>query len=576
MTGPGRRSAAWALLLAAVLFAAGCDSRKHKVEILESPIPSGDPPVKIASSDEAAPFFRKVADAYASRKRIRLDLFETQSRNIPELLLSGSVDIGVTSGGIPAEAAGKNLSYVPFAHDAIAFIASPDAGVRSLTSSQIRRILSGEIDDWREVGGKAGHINVVDRPPTSVTRVSLGKALFGGKFPPAGHAVVAETSELAIQAMRRLPGYFGFGPLSRLTVEQIPGVLVAVDGMPALAPSAPGNGYPARVEYGIMFRKDAPETVKELAGFFLTPEGGHELATLGLTPSAKGLSMAACHCRKQEGIFLPAGKKSVLAGTFTLAVVPELGAITQENRYSGVLQRIADGMGVRTRLMHLSSYDQVIEEFHEGRIDAAFVGSLMYGKLRQRAGVIPLARPEKQGKSMYHGLILVRKADRIAAFADLRGKRLAYVPNTSAGELFAKSKVSEAGGEWPGYFGRTVRASSHETAVELLLSGEADVAAVKDLVLDRMAASRPALRKAFTVLSFSTTFPENALVVSQHLGETDRASLRRILLSLHEIPGGLDALRSLGADRMVPTSDQDYAGMYGLARKVGYRLDGGG
>jgi phosphonate transport system substrate-binding protein len=575
MTGPLRRTAATGLLLAAVFLAAGCDSSKHKVEILESPVPSGEPPVKIASSDEAAPFFRKVADAYASRRRIRLELFETQSGNIPELLASGSVDIGVTSGGIPAQAAGKNLSYVPFAHDAIAFIASPEAGVRSLTSSQIRRIMSGEIDDWKEAGGKAGPIKVVDRPPGSVTRASLGKGLFGGKFPPARHGVVVETSELALQAMRRLPGYFGFGPLSRLTAEQIPGVLVTVDGMPALAPTSPATAYPARVEYGIMFRKDAPETVKELAGHFLTPEGGHELATLGLTPSAKGLSMAACHCRKQEGMFLPAGKKSVLAGTFTLAVVPELGAITQENRYSGILQRIADGMGVRTRLMHLSSYDQVIEEFHEGRIDAAFVGSLVYGKLRHKVGVIPLARPEKQGKSAYHGLILVRKADGFSSFAELRGKRLAYVPNTSAGELFARAKAAEAGGEWPGYFSKTVKASSHEAAVELLLSGEVDVAAVKDLVLDRMVASRPALKKVFTVLAFSATFPENALVVSQHLGEADRTSLRNVLLSLHEIPGGAEALRSLGADRMVPTSDHDYAGMYGLARKVGYRLDGG-
>jgi hypothetical protein len=46
-----------------------------------------------------------------------------------------------------------------------------------------------------------------------------------------------------------------------------------------------------------------------------------------------------------------------------------------------------------------------------------------------------------------------------------------------------------------------------------------------------------------------------------------------MLLSLDKEKEGKEALRRLGADRMIPTADEDYAAMYALARKIRYLLD---
>jgi ABC-type phosphate/phosphonate transport system substrate-binding protein len=133
--------------------------------------------------------------------------------------------------------------------------------------------------------------------------------------------------------------------------------------------------------------------------------------------------------------------------------------------------------------------------------------------------------------------------------------------------------VIEAGGTWPGFFSTVVKASSHHSAINLVLSGAADAAAVKDLVLRREQASSTAARKGLVVLSTSDPFPENALVVAGTLGEKDRSVLRSMLLSLDKEKEGKEALRRLGADRMIPTADEDYAAMYALARKIRYLLD---
>lgn len=566
------RGAVGSALVVFALCFPGCDASPHRVEILTPPPPEGGV-LRIASSDEAAPAFRRIAEAFGARKGLRFEVVDAESAGIPRLLRSGAVAAGVTAGGVPAEAAGGGLFYVPFAHDAIVFLASKDTGVGSLSTAQIRGMFKGEIADWGEVGGKRGPVNVVDRPEISISRRALANGLFRGNFPESRHGVLVRNHELAVQTMRTLPGFVGFASMSRVTTGQVPGTLLAVDGMAPLFPGAGRKGYPARVEYGLLFPKNAPEGVREMANFLLSQEGWHELATLGLSPASRELSMAACHCRDREGMFDPAAGTSALVGTFTLAVVPELGAVEQENRYAAITQRIADELGVRARLLHLRSYRQVLDEFSEGRVDAAFVGSLVYGKLRRRVDIVPLARPESGGVSRYRGVIIVRRGSGVGAFADLKGKRFAYVPDTSAGELFPRAKVIESGGSWPGFFSALTKAPSHHSAIGLVLSGAVDGAAVKDLVLRREQAASTVARRDLVALSTSDLFPENALVVAVSLGEKDRSALRSMLLSLDKEKVGREALRKLGADRMIATADEDYAAVYELSRKIGYPLD---
>lgn len=559
-----------AVVLSALLFF-GCDTSSNRVEILTPPHPEGVV-LRIASSDEAILPFQRLAEVFGARKGLRIEIIPTQSAEIPELLRSGAIDAGVSAGGFPAGADADGFLYVPFAHDAIVFLASKEAGVDSLTTAQIKGMFNGEVTDWRAVGGKPGPVNVVDRPKLSISRRALANGIFHGDFPTAKRGVLMQNHESAVQAMRNLPGFLGFAAMSAVTTGQAPGVLLAVDGTRPLFTGAGKKRYPVRVEFGLLFAKNAPAGVRDLADFLLSQEGWHELATLGMSAASKELSMSTCHCRERERTFAPASGRSPLVGTFTVAVVPELDAIEQENRYAAVTQRIADGLGVRARILHLGSYRQVLDEFSEGRVDAAFVGSLMYGKLHRRMNVVPLARPESGGVSHYRGVIIVRRGAGFETFADLQGKRFACVPDTSAGDLFPRAKVVEEGGRWPGFFSKVTQAPSHSSAIGLVLSGAADGAAVKEIVLRRVQASSAVARKELVVLSTSDRFPENAFVVAENLGEKDRSALRSILLSLDKDTEGKEALRRLGADRMIPTNDEDYAAVYTLSRKVRYPL----
>lgn len=560
------------LLLATVPPLASCDSGKKKVEVIPPPGDGSRKVLRIAASDEAYFLFQRIAGEYTAKSRVRMEVSQTHSEEVVELLKKKAVDLGVTSRirGLAWKEAG--LSYIPFAYDGVIFLASSDLKVRSIRRSQAREILAGTIRNWKEVGGPDRKINLIARPPHSSVSLALRESLFGGTLPVARDAFVLETSESAYQALKSLGGYFAYVPMSRTIVESFPATPLSLDGVEPRMSALPRGTYPVLLEYGILFPGDAGELVRDFANYLVSVDGKHHLASLGTSPVSESLSLTACHCRSTEGTFAPPGA-SALTGVLTVGIVPELGTIEQERRYARICQVLAKELGVRTKLKHLESYRRVLQEFQEGSIDTAFVGSLVYGMLAEQRGVLPLARPEARGNSYYRGVVLVPASRPYARFSDLKGRSFAYVPDTSAGDLYTRALIGdEAGGDPARYFSKVSRLSSHAAVVRSVEAGEVEGAAVKDLVLQRMFEASPGLKDRVRVIGMSVPFPENALVAAPSLSPGMRKRILGVLLSLERTPEGKAALADLGAERFIPTSPDDYREMYGLARTVGYRF----
>ena len=74
-------------------------------------------------------------------------------------LIEGKSDVIIASRDISrnekatAESLGVELETAPLAIDALVFIVNPNNPVKNLTSEQVRKIYTGEITNWKEVGG---------------------------------------------------------------------------------------------------------------------------------------------------------------------------------------------------------------------------------------------------------------------------------------------------------------------------------------------------------------------------------------------------------------------------------------
>jgi phosphate transport system substrate-binding protein len=85
-------------------------------------------------------------------------------------LLAGNIDIAAISRPLTSQEQTQGLVAVPVTKDAIAIvIGEKNPFRRGLTQDQARGIFQGQITDWSKVGGTAGPIRVINRPPGSGT-----------------------------------------------------------------------------------------------------------------------------------------------------------------------------------------------------------------------------------------------------------------------------------------------------------------------------------------------------------------------------------------------------------------------
>jgi phosphate transport system substrate-binding protein len=107
---------------------------------------------------------------------------------------------------------GINVIPIVFAIDALAFVVNPSVEVEVLTVEQIAQIFKGDVNNWKEVGGKDTPISLYGRQSNSGTFVFVQQNILKGEYSNKmkqmnGTAQILE----AIKADPNAIGYLGIG-----------------------------------------------------------------------------------------------------------------------------------------------------------------------------------------------------------------------------------------------------------------------------------------------------------------------------------------------------------------------------
>jgi len=81
-------------------------------------------------------------------------------------LLTNQARLARVARPLKANEAKQGLSYLVFAKDAVIFAVGAHVEVQGLTTTQLIEIFSGQIRDWREVGGHKAAIRLLSREPS--------------------------------------------------------------------------------------------------------------------------------------------------------------------------------------------------------------------------------------------------------------------------------------------------------------------------------------------------------------------------------------------------------------------------
>ena len=170
----------------------------------------------------------------------------------------GTCDIGLSSRALKDEEKAAGLKETVLAYDGIAIIVHPDNPVSDLTLEQIAKLYTGEITNWKDVGGNDAEVVLIGREAASGTRDGF-ESITGTKDACQYRQELTSTGDV-ITAVSRNPDAIGYASLasikdtvkalnvggvtpSEATVKdgsylvQRPFVLVTVEGK-ALSPAA--------------------------------------------------------------------------------------------------------------------------------------------------------------------------------------------------------------------------------------------------------------------------------------------------------------------------------------------------
>jgi phosphate transport system substrate-binding protein len=201
----------------------------------------------------------------------------------------GLADIAMSSRDVkPEEIASYGDRFVEFlvAYDAIALVVSDpiyEAGITDLSREEVRAIYSGDVANWKDLGGPDEKIYVVAREVGSGTRDTFNAMVMGreGAETPGVTTYHGSNAEVktAVTRSDKAIGYVGMNYLEGGAFRA-----VAFQGVEAREETIKGGSYPlSRALLLYTFGEPSPEG-RAFLDFILSEEGQKIVAESGFVP----------------------------------------------------------------------------------------------------------------------------------------------------------------------------------------------------------------------------------------------------------------------------------------------------
>lgn len=225
--------------------------------------------VSVVGSTTVQPVAQEVADAYMiDNPDVQVEIQGVGSSAGIQSVHDGTADIGAASRELKGDELSWGLDQHVIAHDAIAVVVNPENPVDNLSLEEVRKIFTGEIDNWSEVGGPDENIIVISREDGSGTR-SAFQELVGFEEPSEmalindGNGAVKEN--LASQK-------YGIGYISLGIIDDSIKPVSVDNVMPSLETTKSGE-YPISRDLLMLTTADVSDAAMSYLDFILSDEG---------------------------------------------------------------------------------------------------------------------------------------------------------------------------------------------------------------------------------------------------------------------------------------------------------------
>ena len=205
----------------------------------------------------------------AANKDVKFTYNPTGSGSGIQAVTEGRCDIGLSSRALKDDEKASGLVETVLAYDGIAIVVSPENPVSDLDVDTIAKIYTGEITNWKDVGGDDAEIVLIGREAGSGTRDGF-ESITGTKDACAYRQELTSTGDV-INTVSQNPNAIGYASLSAVG-ESVK--VLTVGGVKASEATVKDGSYVVQRSF-VLVTKEGTELSPAAQAFFdyaISPE----------------------------------------------------------------------------------------------------------------------------------------------------------------------------------------------------------------------------------------------------------------------------------------------------------------
>lgn len=265
------------LFLMAILSACG-----NSTDEGEESVNKGTATVSISGSTSVGPLAEKMAEKYKKTSDTKIEINQIGSSAGITNAVNGVSEIGMSSRDLKEEEKKSGLVETIIAYDGIVVVTHPSNKVKNLTLEQVRAIFTGEITNWKELGGDDMEIVVVSREDGSGSRDAFQEIVGYSSGELVRSAIIASGNgniKTTVAGNKHAVGFISF--------EYIDTSISTVDinGVEATAKNVLQQKYSlARPFLFVHKQEQLSDAGKQFIDYILSPDGQAIVAETGAIP----------------------------------------------------------------------------------------------------------------------------------------------------------------------------------------------------------------------------------------------------------------------------------------------------
>jgi len=231
---------------------------------------------------------------------------------------------------------------------------------------------------------------------------------------------------------------------------------------------------------------------------------------------------------------------SAASADFVIALKPDKDPDKMLSERQALAAALTKSLGQKVDVIVPLSAAVIIEGMANGSIDAGYLSATDLVHASKAGAASLLLVGEIAGRRDYDSYWLALSDKPYTRIEDLRGKPVAFASRTSTSgylipqlDLFKKGLIKKNPEEFFGE-GNVWFGTGYASAVERVLAGEAEAAAVSDYVFDKDKHLSPEQRARLKIIARQGPVPTHVIAVASGLDPEKRQALKAALLDLEK------------------------------------------